>query len=212
MTGDATDFDLTNGYPKLVVSQLSLAQLALWKRLPADYQRFLLAHNGGSAEAGRCVFSTGVPFRTEAVDNPSGSDGVRAFYGFDTTGGDGEEPGDLLALAQIHEQERFLPRDVITIGICEQSSLVCISLRPDTYGSVWYWHWYWKYPWCKFFFEERIAEAKREHVSRIAAIDDLAPHEYAEIEDALNFATIVRQANTFTDWLKLLMDKREAFQ
>jgi len=188
-------------------STLAPAQQALFDALPVSYQSFLENHNGGEIDEFALTFDTGVPFRTETVDNPSRNDGVRDFFGFRTNETTG--PEDLLERRVRHDGEQFLPRGFVAIAVCVQSSLVCLSLRPNDFGHVYYWDWYWRYPWCKWFFDARTRAVAERYPDAKATLRDASSPRYREVCDAFNYATVVELAASFHDWIVECYDARE---
>lgn len=227
-------FDDIRGSLPALVGQLSARHQELFERLSSDYRRFLEVHNGGFVDEFRYTFFTGVPFKTAEVDNPSRTDCPVEFFGFHTTanadgrgsatggtaigqGGTGlarrrrpGEPADLLQTADRHRAEEFLPQDVIAIARCVQSSLVCISVRRDDPGAIYYWDWYWRYPWSKAFFDDRIVAARERFDDPDGIIADRNNPRYPELFDALNFATLVKLAPSFSEWYSACEDQRKA--
>lgn len=176
--------------------------------LPEEYRRFLEAHNGGFTDEFRYTFLTGVPFKTEEVDNPSRNDCPIEFFGIPTTDAPGEWPEDLLQMVADHAAEEFLPSGVIAIARCVQNSLVCISLRDEDRGSIYYWDWYWRYPWCSEFFEKRIDEARARIEEPEKILENRADPRYQDVVDALNFATLVKLAASLSEWFRSCEDRR----
>jgi SMI1/KNR4 family protein SUKH-1 len=201
--------DIYNSYPR-IAGQLSAENQRFVDNLPSDYREFLLEHNGGFVYDFRYTFMTGVPFKTDEVDNPSRDDSPVEFFGIPTTEADGEWPADLLECIATHRSEEFLPHDVIAIARCVQNSLVCISLRSEDRGRIYYWDWYWRYPWCYHFFDARIASAKGRFDDPSSILDNPHHAQYQAIFDALNFATLVEVAPNFSEWFLRCQDRRDS--
>jgi hypothetical protein len=180
---------------------MSTAQRALYLALPPDYRKFLERHNGGRVSEFSMAFDTGVPFRTKEVDNPSRNDGVRELFGLRHPVADDDAPSDLVERRACYDAEEFLPQGVIAIARCTQSSLVCLSLRRDDFGQVYYWDWYWQYPWCRWFFDERLRATAKRYPDAKAIAADPKHKRHQELKDAFNYATIVRLAPSFSAWL-----------
>jgi hypothetical protein len=92
------------------------------RRLPDDYKQFLLEFNGGKPETNE--------FDVPATKTGSG---VNFVYGILATGRD----GDL-----VHEQRLLkdrLPSGVIAIADAEGGNRVCLSLRNEDFGTVFFW-------------------------------------------------------------------------
>jgi SMI1-KNR4 cell-wall len=201
--------DISGSFPAIAGGLSDADARALYESLPLDYRQFLDAHNGGFVEEGRYTFLTGVPFKFSTVDNPSRDDCPVEFFGFATTDASGEWPSDILQKLADHRAEEFLPRGVVAIARCVQSSLVCISLRDDDRGTIYYWDWYWRYPWCKEFFDGRISEATARFANPRAILEDRDRPQFLEVFDALNFATIVKLSASFSEWSRGCQDRRE---
>lgn len=199
---------ITGSLPPLHDVVLDGPQRELLDSLPADYRRFLEQHNGGELPEFALAFDTRVPFRTEKVDRPSRNDGVREFFGFRSSRDD-EGPADLLERRVLHDSEEFLPAGIIAIAICAQSSLVCLSVRRNHFGRVYYWDWYWRYPWCKWFFDQRIDYVASRYPDSKTILKAPAHPRYWETVDAFNYATIVPLAPSFDAWIASCYDARE---
>lgn len=201
---------IRNGFPPIDGSDLDPELDAWFRDLPENYRAFLQAHNGGFVDDFRYTFLSGVPFKTETEDSPSRNDCPVEFYGLGTTEEPGEFPADLLSRAREHHAEDFLPRGVIAIARCVQGSLVCISLRDYTFGEMFYWESYWRYPYCKHFFDARLAEVTKDYDDVPGILRDEEHPQHAELFDRLNFATLTHLAPTFSAWLASCEDKSGA--
>lgn len=186
---------ITRSLPSISAT-LDEERRTLVDRLPSVHRGFLEAHNGGHLPEGRYTFPTGVPFKTPKVDNPSRDDCVVELFGLGLREND-DDPSDLLEKNDAYREEDFLPQDVIAIGRCVQSSLVCMSLRADTFGAIYYWDYYWRYPWCEPFFRARIDAAAKEYPGASAILKDTSHAQHQALKDALNFATLMRLAADF---------------
>jgi len=97
-------------------------ETVIGKKLPDDYREFLFNFNGGRPESNE--FS--VPAQKSAA-------GINLFYGLLKA----KEWGDLL-----YQREMLMdrvPKDVLPIGEASCGNAVCLSLRPDTYGQIFFW-------------------------------------------------------------------------
>src|SRR5215203_3670236 len=150
------NLELENSFPMILSHNVSDEVWRFFDVLPKDYKRFLDNTNGGFTEEFKYTFNTGVPFVTDKVNNQSKTDCVIEFFGINTTNQTNNFPKDLIETAKEYASEGFLPFGIIAIGSCIQNSLVCLSLRKNDFGQIYYWDWYWKYPWCKDFFQSRI--------------------------------------------------------
>jgi SMI1/KNR4 family protein SUKH-1 len=201
--------EIRNSFPDLP-RYFSGDNQELVDELPSDYLEFLRVHNGGFVDEFRYTFMTGVPFKTAEVDNPSRDDCPVEFFGIAMGERDDSLPGDLIEIATEHAEQQFLPTGVIAITRCVQNSLVCLSIRPGDHGSIYYWDWYWSYPWCKPFFEARIAEALAAFEQPGAISENPSHPRYVDLYDALNFATLVKIASSFSEWFRGCRDRRHS--
>lgn len=199
--------EITCSYPVPTQTNLDNEDWAFFQALPLEYRRFLSTYNGGFVPESKYTFLTGVPFKTDTVDNPSWDDCPVEFFGIPTTEGEGDWPEDLLQLVVDHESENFLPQGIIAIARCVQSSLICISVRKNDYGQIYYWDWYWRYPWCKAFFDQRIAKVQQDYpnAQQIASIPNHP--DLQRMMDDFNYATIVKIADSFDKWIASCVDK-----
>lgn len=200
--------EIRNSYPT-ISGQLSAEKLEILAELPDDYRSFLRVHNGGFVDEFRYSFQTGVPFKTKDVENPSRSDCPVEFFGIPAGQVSGSYPEDLLQVAVDHAAEEFLPENVIAVARCIQSSLVCISVRSEDYGAIYYWDWYWRYPWCVHFFDARIEKVQRNYRDAAAILNDREHPHFTTLRDELNYATLTRIAPSFSDWFAMCEDVRE---
>ena len=201
--------DIECSYPAADDAMIGAAEQALSARLPSDYKAFLRTHNGGFAREFRYTFLTGVPFKQGEIYNPSREDCVVELFGIPAATSSGRQPMGLVETAAVHRAERFLPTSIIAVASCVQSSLVCMSLRQCDHGAIYYWEYYWRYPWCKEFFDERIEDARARMKDDRGDIKGAADVELASF-DALNFATLVRIAPSFSEWSQSCFDGTDA--
>lgn len=196
------DLVFRGGYPPLTPDALEPDRRRLLQRLPSDYRAFLERHNGGFVtDQWCCGFETGVRQEIRGVVSVA-DDSVVEFFGLKAEGPAAERrPADLEEARVLHDAEEFLPSDVLAIARCVSSSLVCLSLREGDFGAVYYWDWYWRYPWKEAFFTQRIAVVRGRYSGPDAILADPAHPKFREVADALNFATLVRVADSFGHWL-----------
>lgn len=201
---DLDNFPITNPHPRLDPARLAGERRALWTQLPKSYQAFLLRFNGGFLDDAQLQFHTKIPFYKDGrVTRDSQVDAVAEFFGLPAAELDGPGlPGDLAELRRTHDAEKFLPRGIIAIATCPESSLICLSTRKDDFGAVYFWDYYWRYPWSKPFFEPRLqaAEHRFPDLSAIRADPDHPQRQQAE--DALNYASLVRLGGDLQEWLE----------
>ncbi|MEN6370397.1 MAG: SMI1/KNR4 family protein [Armatimonadota bacterium] len=201
------EINITGSYPVPAQTNTSSDVWNFFQALPTAYRRFLSIHNGGFIPEFKYTFLTGVPFKTDKVDNPSRDDCPVEFFGIPTTTEGGNWPADLLKMAAAHKAEQFLPRNIIAITRCVQGSLVCISLSENDFGQIYYWDWYWQYPWCKPFFEQRLDEVRRRYPNAEEIVNTPNHPDLQHMMDDFNYATIVKLADSFDRWISSCTDK-----
>jgi hypothetical protein len=192
---------LSNSWPALDPKRLSAADLRFFESLPPEYRDLLLTHNGGFLPEFEYSFKTGVPYRMHKIDKPSREDCLAELFGIATAGAASPHPKDLIRTCADYEAEEFLPANVIAIGRCIQSSLVCISTRGPDAGRIYYWDWYWRYPWCRWFFDERIERVTSRYENAPAILNDPTHPQHLRLGDELNYATLVPLADSISSWL-----------
>lgn len=195
------DLGLTGGYA-LDLASLTPKELGLWQALLADYRELLTHANGGQLRGGRTYFTVpmeraihGEVFQSTTCN----LDELWGFIGYRQEPKPGL-PSILHEHIDRHVEEDFLPGEVLVIGRTIQNSLLCLSLNESDPGGIYYWEWYWRYPWFQGFFDRRIAAAKapfKDLPDYQAICDDPDHPRYAELADALNFATLVKVADSF---------------
>lgn len=198
---------ITGSYPRPTQANTYSNDWKFYMQLPLEYRRFLTAQNGGSAAESRYTFVTGVPGKTDAVS--AHSDCPIEFFGVPTTQQAGDWPEDLLQVIVDHEADKFLPRDVIAIARCPQKSLVCISLRKDDFGHIYYWDYDWQNPERKAFFDERISEVGQRYPTAQQILDTPNHPQQQQLMDELNDAVLVKLADSFDEWIRVCLDRRE---
>src|SRR5882672_8682020 len=107
---------------KINLGAIEKLEAIVGEKLPDDYRGFLLDFNGGKPEDNE--------FDIPQIKNKSG---VNRFYGLL----DERKSGDLL-----HERELMIsrvPDKMLAIGDDSSGNSVCLSLRPDTFGQLFFW-------------------------------------------------------------------------
>src|SRR5215813_9624660 len=117
-----TMIDLKERGPHLNLPMIESFERSLGRKLPEEYRGFLLDTNGGRPELNH--------LRTE---NRNVSCGVVRFYSIL----DRAQPNDLLA-EQASLKSR-IPSDFLVIADCEGGNRLCISLRAEDFGFVFFW-------------------------------------------------------------------------
>lgn len=107
---------------RIDVAEVSKLEDALGTHLPGDYRDFLSKYNGGYPEPN--VSQTG----------PPGVVGVHVFYGIL----DGERVGEDLLYQRNLLVDR-VPANILPIGADDFGNKICLSLRPESYGSIFFW-------------------------------------------------------------------------
>ncbi len=108
--------------------------LALWNRLPEDYQKFLLKHNGGAVGRYELNFFTGIPYPDENALLQSRPDDIESFLGFDNRASGSLD--DLLAY-NFNDKLNVFPEETITVARSHYGSLG-ICLGEFDFGAVYY--------------------------------------------------------------------------
>ena len=93
-------------------------------RLPDDYVAFLLQHNGGRAAASAFEFSN--------EDGEAIRSRVDWFFG----AGDDESYG---LSANIDDYDERIPAGFCPVGSDPFGNVILLCLRPEGYGSIWFW-------------------------------------------------------------------------
>jgi cell wall assembly regulator SMI1 len=107
---------------KVAAKAIENFEATIGKTLPNDYKTFLLTFNGGEPEDNE--FS---------VPKAKTGSNVRVFYGLTDKHGE----GDLF-----HEHEVLIervPAGILPIGGDSCGNCICLSLRSDTFGQVFFW-------------------------------------------------------------------------
>jgi SMI1-KNR4 cell-wall len=191
--------DIEGSYPPIDETTLSVQHRAFFATLPDAYREVLRSQNGGFLSEFRYTFATGVPYKTDKIDNPSGEDCLVELFGFKPISGE-RGPADLLDVTTEQRAAGILPADVVPIGRCVQSSLICISLRAADRGAIYYWDYYWRYPWCKSFFDERIRQAQEKLNTAPAHAENSDRLASSSVRDELRWALLVRLADDISSW------------
>lgn len=176
----------------------------LFQEFPADYRAFIETYNGGltDMESDWC-FPTGMVSNADSPYDLSQSL-FAEFWTFISrstpTPPYGRPKSVLHEHFDRHLAEEFLPSGVYAIGNSAKNSLIAISINEADFGVVYYWEFYWEYPWFKPFFDLRAkaVAARFPGIKRI--IDDPVHPQHRTAVDALNYATLVKAAGSFTDF------------
>lgn len=200
--------DLKNTY-QFQWDKLNESERNMFESLPDDYQRFLKTNNGGMLEDEyKCFFKTDLVRKFDDGRVCEGSsNGIEEFWGFlsyenEQPGKEFEHPMSILHQHfDRHLEEEFLPSHVIVIGRCIQNCLLAISLNKHDYGSIYYWEWYWQYPWFQDYFQTRIDKASNLFKNVNTILENPDHPRYQEAFDALNYATWVKVAPSFSEFI-----------
>lgn len=109
-----------------------------------------------------------------------------------------------------HKNEEFLPENVFVIARCIQNSLICLSINEADYGSIYYWEWYWQYPWFEEFYGKKVDEISQKYSDVSTILSDTEHDLYLEVFNALNYATLVKVAGSFQEFLDSLTSEPES--
>lgn len=108
--------------PQLGLAGIEDFERSLGRKLPGDYRSFLLDTNGGRPEPNSLTME-----KTEV------SCGVNQFYSVLDRRGQNDLLTEQAAL------KSRIPEDMLVIADCEGGNRVCISLRGEDFGSVFFW-------------------------------------------------------------------------
>lgn len=112
----------------------------LFHSLPPDYQAFLVRTNGGVANLPNRWFRIPIERTIQGKTYGFNWNEIAEFWSFISYRNTNPEGEDVTSILHEHfdqhEKEGFLPRGVYAIGICVQSSLLCISTNFHDLGSV----------------------------------------------------------------------------
>jgi hypothetical protein len=197
--------DLTASGPKPTRESLGPHLWAWLGSLPADYREFLLKHNGGRAAIGRFGFTVNIPYCGDREKRPSIETYVGEFLPIRARA-QRHSMRDLVECNAYVHQSGSIPPDAIVIADCD-ASLVCLSLRPREFGAVYYWEYYADYPWHQDFFRERRREVFKQFKDGEAILDDPSHFEYMTVLRELQWAMLVRIADSFGDWAGQLTNR-----
>ncbi len=192
------------------ITSLSTNEQTFWKEFPEDYRETIVAQNGGWLSES-LYFQVPIVWENEGHRREGKETEFEELWTWIPLA---EEPSDEVA-SVLHEhfgrhvQEEFLPQGIVVVGRATQNCLVAISTRPEDRGVVYYWEWYWSYPWYRDFFEARVRAALSVYEDAQAALEnpDHAAHE--EVVDAANYATLIRVAESWSDFVRKLAPESE---
>jgi hypothetical protein len=192
---------------------------ALFDQLPADYQEFLLATNGGYVEEGRYSFEISDP-RLPA-DARTFEDDVlelRGIYG--KTPAPFKSRNAALDLVRSFESKvdaHVLPSRVLGIAYTDNANLVCLSLRESDFGTIHYWvhddnlchseGGEWELP-TREEFELRVPNAAMDFDAAKSILTGPDHPRREEAEDTLKSANLIRLAPSFREWAEGCFDDR----
>jgi len=193
-------------------SGLSAHDRRLFDRMPGDYREFLNRNNGGFVVRGSAAtFSIPIERRHkgEVVSAVDQNEVEEFFAVIPSAVPYAREYGNVPASVLHehwgrHQEEGFLPLDVVVVASCAQSCLLAISLNSDDFGAIYYWEWYWRYPWFSQFFDQRIAKARGKFVDVDKILNDASHPQYKEAFNALNYATLIKVSDSFAGLLASL--------
>ncbi len=199
---------LMNSLPALERKHIEDIERHFGRTLPEDYAQFLLTFNGGEAIPD-ADYMIRTDIRQQEIDGRSGlvRDCVEEFFGFlgkDQQLADFEGPNFLLGMNETYQIEEFLPRDVIGIGLTSSHSIICLSLREDDFGSVYYWYYNWHQPWASEHFEQKIAAVQESIPDFEEVVEKGEGEEFELARDEINYATLTKLGESFTDFINAI--------
>ncbi len=196
------------------LASLTQKEKAIFYAFPADYQAFLREANGGILTSANQWFSVPITRMLKEKSYQRTWNAIEQFWAYlSYSNAAPREEGVYSILHEHldrHVHEEFLPKGVYAIAHCTQNSLLCLSTNKNDFGAIYYWEWYWQYPWYKPFFDHRIAQVFEQIANTQAIIDDPNHPEYETVYNALNYATIVKVNDSFTDFINNLRSESDA--
>ncbi len=198
---DSYDFDL---------SSFTSDEKTLFERFPKPYKDFIANSNGGIVEARCSNFKTNIEWSHSGKRNTEQTSEIEVLFGFISyeNAESTKIPSVLHEHYDRHLGEEFLPDDVFVIASCTQNCLIAISLNQHDYGQIYFWDWYWRYPWYQEFFDRRV-ETARNMFDDVDAIMDNREHKlWTEAFNALNYASIVKVADGFDEFVQNLFEEQ----
>lgn len=181
----------------------------VWDEFPDDYQAAIRAVNGGWLDES-LFFDVPIVWEHEGHRREGKQAALEELWTWIPLAT--EEPDEVASVLHQHfgrhVQEEFLPGAVIVIARAAQNSLVALSTRPEDRGAVYYWEWYWNYPWYKDFFEARVRDAIVDFDDAREALGDPEHHRHEEVIDAANYATLLKIADSFSEFVRELHPER----
>lgn len=116
---------------QLTQESLTRFEEALGQRLPSDYKDFMMEANGGTPEED-LVYS----FVDVVTDRTNESDVRELLVIYDNQVDDNWD--DILRIHTTMVEEGTIPPHFLPIATDSGGNLLCMSLRKDDYGSVWF--------------------------------------------------------------------------
>jgi hypothetical protein len=160
--------------------------------------------NGGSAAIGRYNFTVDIPYLGDHEKRPSTGNYVEEFLPIRADA----EPHSMRELVECNafvHHAGSIPPDAIAIADCD-ASLVCLSIRPREFGAVYYWEYYADYPWHEDYFRQRRREVMKGFKNAKSILNDPYDLEFAALRRELQWARLVRLADSFDEWAATLVD------
>jgi hypothetical protein len=118
--------EFTPLFPPIHESDIEALEKQLQVRLPASYRNFLLEHNGG--ELSPNVF---------LISEREGNDNLRYLFGI----GD-DEDYSISGYMEIYSGR--IPDNFLAIGADDLGNLVCLSIKGDDVGKIYFWDHDWE--------------------------------------------------------------------
>lgn len=193
------------------LTDLSTDEQTVWREFPADYRAMIETLNGGWLDES-LWFDVPIVWENEGERREGKETRLEEIWTWRTLADDEHEEVTSVLHAHFarHVTDAFLPDGIFAIGRASQKSLIAISTRSDDSGAVFYREWYWNSPWYKSFFQARIRTALSVYEDAWAALEDPDHPNHELVVDAANYATLIKVADSWTEFVRALGPERAA--
>ncbi len=116
--------EISGSFEKITQREIETVNERLKIVLPIDYSEFILKHNGGTPKRNRFIH-----------ESDSNLDFHVHFLGIGTKG---QTSNDLLTVYAFTFEE--VPEQILPIGDNGIGDLICIGVKEEYYGKVYYWY------------------------------------------------------------------------
>lgn len=120
------NYTLCDSEPMINMKQITDVEKILGNKLPGDYIKFLLSHNGGRPVPNTFQYL----YNNENVESD-----IAWLYSISSS-----EYENLLKETLYFRNRKLILRSFVLIGRNSGSDQICLSTNDDDYGSVYIWH------------------------------------------------------------------------